>query len=153
MITLALTLHRVADEHGHAASVVRDEVHPVLDGPPERGHGPPHPPQQHLCDEGDEDGPPPPALGDLGADGAVDSVVFSDVAGAQEVEQVAEADLVRTQHHEVAEEVTSHVHDRRASGRNDEVARALPTKNRVMNDTSDNRGRGGRLSRLGNAYI
>jgi hypothetical protein len=117
-------LHRAPDETEHAAAIVRDQVHPVLDRPPERGHGPLHTQQQHLRDEGDEDGPPPPVLGDLGSDGAVDGVVIGDVAGAQKVEQAADATLVRAQHHEVAKGLISHVHDRRESNKNDGVARA-----------------------------
>ena len=104
-------MHSVPDEAENAAAIVREQVHPVLDGPPERGHGPLDRQQQHLDDEGDEDDPPPPPLGDLGADGAVDGVVVGDLAGAQQVEQAAEAALVRPQHHEVAEEVVPAVHD------------------------------------------
>jgi len=104
-------LHSVPDEPEDAAAIVGEQVHPVLDGPPERGHGPLDRQQQHLDDEGDEDDPPPPPLGDLGADGAVDGVVVGDLAGAQQVEQAPEAALVRPQHHEVAEEVVPAVHD------------------------------------------
>ena len=104
-------MHSVPDEPEDAAAIVGEQVHPVLDGPPERGQGPLDRQQQHLRGEGDEDGPPPPPLGDLGADGAVDGVVVGDLAGAQQVEQAAEAALVRPQHHEVAEEVVPAVHD------------------------------------------
>lgn len=99
------TSHSVPDEPDDAAAIVREQVHPVLDGAPERRQGPLDGQQQHLRGEGDEDGPPAPALGDLGAGGAVDGVVVGDLAGAQQVQQAADAALVRAQHHEVAEEV------------------------------------------------
>ena len=78
-----VTLHGIPDKHEHAAAIIREEVHPVFDGPADRGHRPLHPQQQHLHDDGDEDDPPVPPLGDLRAGGAVDGVVASDVAGAK----------------------------------------------------------------------
>jgi len=103
-------LHSFRDKPNDAAAIVREQVHPVLDGPPERRQGRLDRQQQHLHKEGDEDGPPPPPLGDLGADGAVHGVVVGDLAGAQQVQQAPDAALVRPQHHEVAEEVVPGVH-------------------------------------------
>ena len=110
MIIFICTLHSVPDKPNDAAAIVREQVHPVLDGPPEGRQGRLDRQQQHLHNEGDEDGPPPPPLGDLGADGAVDGVVVGDLAGAQQVQQAPDAALVRPQHHEVAEEVVPAVH-------------------------------------------
>jgi len=104
--------HGVPDKVTHPAAVVRHEVHPVLDGLPEQGHGLLHPHQQHLRDDGDEDDPPmqPSVFGRAGR--AVDGVVRGDVAGAQKVEEAADAALARPQHHEVAEEFMPAVHCR-----------------------------------------